>query len=269
VTEPVVDLLSEEWHDLDDLCSSLDDGDWATVTECPGWDVHDQLAHVIGTESALAGEPAPPLVEPAPSHVANPIGAANEAWVDSMRSLPPAELLDRYRRVVAKRLQQLRGAAPERFDEIGPSPVGPAPYREFMRVRLMDTWVHEQDIRRAIARPGNLTGDVADHSIARFVSAMPFVVGKKAGAPDGSSVVFALTGPAARTFAVAVVDGRAKVVEEVPAAPTATIETDAETWWTLALGRRDPAAALGGGLVTLSGDVDLGRRVVEGLSFMI
>jgi uncharacterized protein (TIGR03083 family) len=271
MTEAIIDLLDEQWSNLDELCAPLSDEEWATPTECPGWDVHDQLAHVIGTESALSGLPTPPSPDPTPTHVVNPIGAMNEAWVESLRPLTNPQLLARFREITATRLEQLRNAPPERFDEIGPTPVGQAPYREFMNVRAMDCWVHEQDIRRAIGRPGHQTSALADHAISRFITAMPFVVGKKAGAPDGSCVEFVLTGPVTRSFAVEVVDGRARLAPDLPASGTATstITMDAETWWTLALGRRSPADALSGGLVDLAGDVDLGRRVVDSLAFMI
>ena len=33
------------------------------------------------------------------------------------------------------------------------TPVGPAPMAEFISIRIMDAWVHEQDIRRALDRP--------------------------------------------------------------------------------------------------------------------
>ncbi len=270
MAEPVVDLLEAEWAQVTELCAGLTDAEWARPTECPGWSVQDQVAHLVGTESMLAGRPAPGGGDEAGlPHVKNPMGAANEAWVNSMRSAAPAEVLARWREVAQERLRQLRSAPPERFDELGPSPVGQVPYREFMAVRVMDCWSHEQDIRRAVGRPGHRSGPVVEHSLARFVSAMPFVVGKKAGAPDGSTVVFELGGDAARTIAVVVDGGRAKVVDAVPAAPTVRLTMDAETWWCLCLGRWAGPTVRGDGLVAIDGDVALGERIVDGLAFMI
>jgi uncharacterized protein (TIGR03083 family) len=167
-----------------------------------------------------------------------------------------------------ERLGQLRALTPEQWDQVGPTPVGQAPYREFMSIRVMDIWVHEQDIRRAIGRPGHLSGPVVDHSIGRFLSAMPFVVGKKAGAPTGTSVVFSLSGDAGRTFAV-VVGERAALAAEVPSDPTVTLRMDVETWWCLALGRVDGPSLLGAGKVEILGDRALGERIVDNLNFMI
>jgi hypothetical protein len=58
------------------------------------------------------------------------------------------------------------------------------------------------------------------------------------------------------------------VLGDRPAQPTAQLTLDAETFWRLGLGRIDPAAALSGGSVVLSGDADLGAAVVAAMNFM-
>jgi len=271
MAEPVIELLAAEWTALDELCSTLTTEDWALPTDCPGWTVQDQLAHLVGTESMLAGDPAPPDAGDDPAHVHNDIGRANEAWIASMRDLPPSEVLARFRAVTARRLDQLRAGGPDLFDALGPSPVGRVPYREFMNVRVMDHWVHEQDIRRAVGRPGHRSGPVVEHALTRFEPAMAFVVGKKAAAPEGTSVRFELGGEAPRRIDVAVRDGRAvlAVPPDAPDAPTVTLRLDVETWWCLALGRRDGPTALAVGDVVVDGDIALGERIVENLTFMI
>jgi hypothetical protein len=90
-----------------------------------------------------------------------------------------------------------------------------------------------------------------------------FVVGKRAGAPQGSSVTFALTGPAGRDVHV-VVDGRAAVVPRLDGPATATLRTDVLTFTRLAGGRSTDT-----GGVTVDGDADLAGRVLANLAFMI
>jgi hypothetical protein len=100
------------------------------------------------------------------------------------------------------------------------------------------------------------------------VTALGFVVGKQAGAPDGTSVRFDLTGGSGRIVDV-VVEGRARVVEEPLARPTVTITVPVVLFTRLVGGRTLPAAHLADGSVTVEGDVDLGRRVVDKLAYMI
>ena len=89
-----------------------------------------------------------------PAHVPNPFGEMNEAWVEARRTVPGAEVLAEFVEITDRRLDALRAMPAEQFDEVGWSPVGEVPYREFMETRVLDTWAHEQDIRRALGRPG-------------------------------------------------------------------------------------------------------------------
>ena len=56
MTEPLVLRLEEAWNDVAELCDGLTDDQWITPTDCPGWSVFDNVAHMIGTERMLAGE---------------------------------------------------------------------------------------------------------------------------------------------------------------------------------------------------------------------
>jgi len=94
------------------------------------------------------------------------------------------------------------------------------------------------------------------------------VVGKKAGAPEGSTVVFSLHGPLARDLVIAVHDGRAKLVDEPTTEPTVVLTMGTETFARLAAGRIDPGAAVTAGDVTFTGDDVLGRRIVENLNYL-
>ena len=211
MSEHVVELLEEVWDSIGSLCSTLTSEQWALPTDCPGWSVKDNLAHIIGTERMLLGEPSPEFVGDPPPYVHNDIGRFNQAWVDSRKGVAPEELLEEFREVTARRLLDLTSFPPERFDQVGPSPVGEVPYREFMNVRVFDCWVHEQDMRRAVGEPGDLTGPVAELAFWRAASAMPYVVGKRVGVPDGSVVLFDINGPLVRSFLVRQENGRARL----------------------------------------------------------
>jgi len=267
--ESVIAILAEEWGAIDTLAQGLADAEWELPSECPGWTVRDVLSHLIGIERVLLGEAPPPPLAELPAHVENEVGARNEAWVASRRSHPGPEVLREFQEVTARRISELRSWPESRFDEIGPSPVGVVPYREFIHVRVMDSWVHEQDIRVATGRPGHDAGPAAELSIDRLCAAMPFVVGKQAGAPEGASVRFDLRGPLSRRIDVIVRDGRAKAVVELNEKPTTFLDMDVEVFWRLACGRVDGKAAHLAGLVDVGGDDALASRVLDAMAFMI
>ena len=54
-------------------------------------------------------------------------------------------------------------------------------------------------------------------------ASMSFVVGKKVAPPEGSVVVFSLSGPLAREVVVAIVDGRGRMLDAAPAEPSVVL----------------------------------------------
>ena len=261
---PVVDQLAATWNAIADLCQGLQPEEWDLDTDCPGWTVRDQIAHLIGTESVLLGRSAPAPVPEAP-HIKNPIGQMNEAWVETFRGRPGAEVAAVFGDVTALRVDALRAMSAEEMDAETIGPVGPQPYREFLQVRLMDCWVHEQDVRRATGRPGQFEGSAAEAALSRLTGSLPFVVGKRCAAADGTSVVVRLRGPLARTMTVAVEGGRARFVGGEPAAPAVTLTMSTETYACLASGRWAAAEVLADGRAQIEGDQSLGRAVLEQL----
>jgi uncharacterized protein (TIGR03083 family) len=265
---PVVGNLATVWQSIDGLLAGLEDKDWDRPTDCPGWTVKDQVSHLIGVESMLLGRPSPPPIAEAPAHVKNPMGQLNEAWVEARRGRSAAELLAEFREVTAARLAALRSMTDEQLAAITSGPTGQVPYEEFMRIRVMDNWVHEQDIRRAVGQPGHLDSPVSEASLARFTSALSFVIGKRAGAPEGTTVVLELTGPGEQTVAASVAEGRGRPLSAPVDDTTVRLTMTAETYTRLSCGRLTATDALAGGEVAVDGDRTLGERVLAGMSIM-
>lgn len=264
--EPVVDRLAEEWASIDALCDGFTEAEWQTPTALPGWTVKDCVSHVVGVERMLMGDPQPSVDVSHLPHLRDAFAASLETWVEERRCRPGAEVLAEFREQIPRRLEHLRAMTTEEFARPSLSPIGEVPYRDFMAVRLFDCWMHEQDIRRALERPGHLTGPVVDVALERFRAALGYVVGKRAGAPEGSSVVFVTTGGPGITFPV-VVDGRARLVEQPPDDPTVRITLPFETFVALGGGRWDTEQARAAGGVTIEGDIPLGERVLASLAF--
>ncbi len=265
----LIDKLEAVWTSMARLCRGFTEKDWKRPTDCPGWSVQDHLSHIVGSESWLLGRPVPDHKPMDMSHVKNEVGAKNEVEVDWRRPRPGARILEEFQEVTGERLALLRASDPDYFDEPTETPIGIRERREFIRIRIFDSWVHEQDIRRAVSQPGHLEGPVAEHSMGRLVMAMPFVVGKKAQAPDGSSVIFDITGGAGRVLTVGVEGKRARELAIAPEMPTVCLTMDVETFACLGCGRWDPGQTLSSGKVAIAGDRALGETIVHQMNFMI
>jgi uncharacterized protein (TIGR03083 family) len=263
----LVELLGTEWAVIDGLMASLGDPTWSKPA-LPGWDVHDTLAHLIGTERMLTGaeQPEAPPGTGEAAHVRNPIAKVNEIWIASLKDRSPAELLADFRAVTTERLGALRSMSVEDFDAPSWTPVGDATYARFMQVRLFDFFMHEQDIRAAVGVGGNEDGPVAEMAVDEVAGALGYIIGKRGGAPDGSSVEISLTGPVHRRLCV-VVDGRARVVDRLDGAPTAGLALTSSLFLRLAGGRVDPEASLGE--MALTGDTALARQLATHLAYTI
>jgi uncharacterized protein (TIGR03083 family) len=265
--ERAVDALTDVWSRLDQLLSTLEAEEWSRPTALPGWDVKDNVAHIIGTEAMLLGElPAVEINRADHPHVRNDIGAFNEQWVESMRSESASNLLNRLRDVTSRRLRVLDTMEPDEWDAESFTPAGQDTYGRFIRIRAFDCWMHEQDIREAIGRPGGHGGPAAVLAIEEMATAMGFVVGKRAAAPAGSRVRFELSGPAARRIDIAVED-RARVVDDLDGPPTVTITMPAGLFARLAGGRANPSRHRDD--ITFGGDAELGERIVAHLAYTI
>lgn len=260
------------WDDLDALLGGLSEADWEKPSALAGWDIKAVVSHIIGTESFLQGvsPPEPDIDVKALDHVRNDIGVMNECWVRHLSGEPGVQVLEKFREVTSARRKVLEAMTDEQWNAVSFTPAGPDSYGRFMRIRVFDCWMHEQDIRIGLQRPSSdkeLLGPALRLSLDEVETSMGFVVGKMAKAPDGSRVLFDLTGPHARQIRVSV-DGRAQLVDDFgDAEPTATIRVDALQFTRLAGGR--PLCPARSQDVELDGDREVAGRVVERINFVI
>lgn len=258
---PSIDHLEETWRSLDELLAALSDADWQAPTGCPGWSVQDNVSHLVDYEHRALLRPPPEHVPADLSHTKNPLGEMNEVGVDFRRSLSREEMFAEYREVTAARLVQLRALTADDLAQEMVTPAGPGTVADMLTIRVMDTWSHEQDIRRALGRPGHESGPAATEAVTYLARALPMVVGKRAAAPEGATVVMKV-GDVYRTV-IRVVDGRARQTEDESAVPTVSISMPASTFAALTGGRSDVPDD-----VVVEGDQVLGRAVVANLAFL-
>ncbi len=255
--------LERVWQSIDKLCESFTEREWKLPTDCPGWTVQDNVAHLVDYESRMMARLPPEHTPPERPHVKNDLGKRNEIWIDWYRSKTGAEVLSAYRDVIRERRQGLPHLTPEELAGPSPASVRGESLESHLQRRVVDCWAHEQDIRRAVSRPGHQIGPVVRHVMTRMLAAMGPVVGRRVEAPTGSTVIFDLTGPYEASVAFEVVDNRAESCDAPPTLPTARLTLDSETFTCLTFGRWEPAKVLESGRVLFAGDRSLGYRIVR------
>lgn len=159
---------------LTDLLADLDDASWRRdVPACPGWTVHDVLAHLVGViEDAMAGRlDGPPSEDVTADEVAR------------HRDDPSGELLGRWGEL-----------APVFESVITTHEVWPAAF---------DALSHEHDVRGAVGRPGARDFDTVHVAARRLIEGaeLPVVLrvhldgGTVESAPAAGQVVHLRTTP--------------------------------------------------------------------------
>src|ERR1700761_3671156 len=156
------------WDAIDALLDGLPEDGWQATTPLPGWDVRAVVSHMIGTESFLGGVAPPDADITGLDHVRNPVGEMNERWVQHLSAEAGPSVLERFREVTGGRREVLSKMSDDDWNAVGVTPVGPESYGRFMRVRVFDCWMHEQDIRVALVRPSSddeLDGPASELSV--------------------------------------------------------------------------------------------------------
>lgn len=268
--ERTVAALAEVWTSLRELLGEIEPAQWELSSPLPGWTVQDNVAHMIGTEAMLLGRPAPEVTidrERLP-HVQNDIGEFNEIWVESLRSARPVDVLTLFTECTTERIDALGAMSQEEWDAESFTPAGRDSYGRFMQIRVFDCWLHEQDIRDAVGRPGHETGLAVDVTLDELTTALGFVVGKRAGVESGRSVRFELTdgGAVVRTIDVEVGE-RARVVPALTGEPTVGLTMPVGVMTRLGGGRVAPAEVRD--RIEIGGDAELGERVLANLTYTI
>lgn len=247
-------LYVAAWRQSADAVLALEPDDWDVPTDLPGWTAKDVLAHLVHLERVMVeGE-------------TDVIGGASvpadytNAGVAALRDVPVEQLRSDLADLVARRAKTLEELPDPEAAAVN-TPAGVEwTWDVALRNRVIDLWSHEQDIRRAVGLPGGLDTLGAQVTVGTFAAALPYVLGRRAGAPAGSVVRWVVTGPVPLDSAIGVGDdGRARRTD---ADPTATVRMDTEAFAILGAGRRGPD----GVEVEIDGDRELAERVLGAMA---
>ena len=246
---------------LEDLTAE----DWQRPTVCPGWRVHDVAAHVVHDQiRKLSGSrdgqaaPGPGPGEDLPRF----LHRVNQEFVDVASRWSPRVLID------------LLGDLGPRLDQFWASldmgrlgeavswaaPGVPAPAWLDVAREYTEYWVHQQQVRDAVGRPGACCERLMAPVIDTFVRAVPYALRELSPAP-GTTVQIGVTGPGGGTWTVRRQEA-AWAVDRGPSAPhaAALVRLSADTLWRVAT--RGITVETARERATIAGDQDLGSAVL-------
>jgi uncharacterized protein (TIGR03083 family) len=199
-------LFPADRAEFEALLRDLSPGDWQRPTVCPGWRVHDVVAHVVhdqlrklsGTRDRHAG-PGPQPGETLPAW----LHRTNQEFVDVARHWSPPVLTGLLSHL-GPRLDQLWGSLD--MGQAGQpvswaAPDVPAPAWLDVAREYTEYWVHQQQVRDAVGRPGAEGEQLAVPVTDTFLRAVPYALRHLTPA-DGTCLAIEVTGPGSGAWTV-------------------------------------------------------------------
>jgi uncharacterized protein (TIGR03083 family) len=203
----LIDALDQTVQSVIDLGFSCRDQDFDLPTHCPGWTVKDQISHVVGLEKAFAGIRAEPVDVPDYEHLRHDEGRDIEREVEARRGRTGREVVAELADFHPERIASLRESPAELDTVVGGLLGEETTFGQMLRMRIIDTWCHEQDLRNALDRPGDLDTPAAAVFTEAVLRALPRIVSRVAGIGAGHAVVVDVTGPVVAREGARVITG--------------------------------------------------------------
>lgn len=262
-----------------DLGRSCGPEDFARPTSCPGWTVQDHIAHVAAVEAYLDGGEHVEVELTERAHLKSEFTEWMEHGVQLRRTRTGQEVVGELETLLQNRLATL--ANPDlTLDTPARGPMGSTmPLGRLLELRMGDIWVHEQDLREVLLRPGDLDTAAAAVFMDWIVTGFPTLVAKRLELAEGDTVILDCTGPVTARAGVRMVpaeDGSLlphplftgdvdtpgeNTTRVLKAGPTTTITLSTDALTRRAAGRRATADTA----YRVVGDDELAARVLDAL----
>jgi len=265
-------LFPIERRELAELLTGLDAADWHRPTVCPGWDVHDVVAHIVHDHvrrlSGMRDRHESAGFEPG-EDLAAFIDRVNQEFVQTARRWSPRVLIDLLAHLGPPLDDVWAGLqldSPAAIDVAWAEPGIPAPLWLDIAREFSEFWIHQQQVRDAVggavAGGEELTGAAVD----TLIRSLPQTLRDRA-ARRGTRLGVQVTGAGARSW---VATRRADRWHLSPANEVggcdATVHLSADTLWRVASRGISPKVAEQRAVLT--GDSGLARAALDLLSII-
>jgi uncharacterized protein (TIGR03083 family) len=243
--------------------------EWAQPTVCPGWDVKDIAAHVLGDHiSRLArhrdaqlssgprdGEPFPAFLD-----------RINDEWVTAARRISPRVLIDQLSAIGDQVTEFWQSVD---FDAVGEAvswaDPGPAPVWLDAARDFSEYWTHQQQICDATGRAGLTSPEYLGPVIDTFMRALPYTL-REVAAPAGTAVQLTVPGAGGGAWSCVRGPDRWALERQPHPEPAARVELSADTAWRLCTRGITPEVAGAGARV--EGDCELATAALQIVSII-
>lgn len=221
-----------------ELLRSLSPADWSRETVCPGWDVHDVVGHVLndylrrlsGSRDGFSG-----AVFANDETLPRFLARINDEFVRATRQCSPQVMIDLLA-YLGPQLEQLWATADlTAAADLDVSWAGPSASPAWLDIarEYTEFWVHQQQVRDAVGRPGATQPELMHPVIDTFMRALPHSLGGH-DCPEGTTVHFVVSGDAGGQWTAEFREHGWRLSADATTTPAARIVMPANDVWRLA-----------------------------------
>jgi uncharacterized protein (TIGR03083 family) len=269
----VVHLFPVLDRELISLLNGLSPEDWQKPTIAKEWTVKDIAAHLLDTSlrelsmlrDGYFGEKPDNISIPA--DLINYLNRLNAEWVQAAKRLSPRVLITMLESVGREYNTYLSTVDPWADATWAVAWAGEEISKNWFHIarNYTEKWIHQQQIRDAVGKPGIMTRELFFPFINTFMCALPQTY-RYTNAPTGTSVVVAITSDIGGVWHINKTDHGWVLRNQTRLEPNATVTIHPDTAWRLFSKGIRPEEALS--KVQITGDENLGRIALGMVSVM-
>lgn len=255
------------------LLRSLSYEEWHAPTIAGNWNVKDVAAHLLdGNLRTLSfvrdgyfGEQ-PERMEIFPDLVAY-LNKLNASWTDAAKRLSPQVITDLLESTGAEYQRELNALDPWEEAVFSVAWAGEEVSKNWFHIarEYTEKWIHQQQIRDAVSKPGIMDRELYYPFIDTFMCALPQTY-KYVNAVTGTSVLVRVSSEIGGEWHINKTEEGWVLRHNTRVAPLATVEIDPDTAWRLFSKSLKPEEALS--KVKISGSEELGKVALGMVSVM-
>lgn len=270
---PTLQLFPILDQKLFELLKSLSSEEWEAQTVAKLWKVKDVAAHLLDgnlrmlsmSRDGYFGEKAENIHSY--QDLVQYLNELNRTWVQAMKRTSPKVLIDLLESSGKEYISHLKSLPPFENALFSVAWAGQKSSPNWFHIarEYTEKFLHQQQIRDAVNKPGIITKELFQPFLEIVMQAFPHTF-REVKAEKGTIVSLEISSEIGRIWSIVRREKNWELTNSLIDNPNAKVQMDPETAWKLISKSWKPDEVKD--LVTISGDLVLGRKVLEITSFM-
>jgi uncharacterized protein (TIGR03083 family) len=268
----LVHLLPVIDRKLMELLHSLTPGEWQQQTVAKLWKVKDVVAHLLDGNIRILSMLRDDYQGESPNiqsyqDLLDFLNGLNADWVKAMKRVSPSMLLLLHETTGKPYCDYYASLDPFDKSPFAVNWAGEDESKNWMHIarEYTEKWLHQQQIRDAVNKPGLLTKELFYPFIDTFMMALPFTY-RDVDAAEGTSVAITVSTEIGGSWFIKKENDKWVLSKGMTANPTTQVIIDPDTAWKLFSKSIRPENVMD--VVKINGDKDLGEKALGMVSVM-